>query len=196
MASPTPHSETRSMERASRQAAIAVLLVLSAGCSSSAAASRSVLGPSEGTTVTAAPSTATATVGPSALPTQPPRTLTFVLQPYGLAPNQPFLTPGTVVIDIAGGGYTFTVSVSGLVPGSPHKLDIHAGSCAVPNGDFTSILVTQFPADTAGNLVFSKHFARAWVVPTSGQFQGRLLSVHLGGDAGASPTLDCVDLTN
>jgi hypothetical protein len=122
--------------------------------------------------------------------------LTFVLQPYGLAPGQPFLTPGTVTIDIAGGGYTLTVSVSGLVPGSLHKLDIHAGSCAVPNGDFTSILVVNFPADAAGNLLFVKQYTGPWVVPTSGQFPGRLLSVHVHGDAGASPTLDCVDLTN
>jgi hypothetical protein len=83
-----------------------------------------------------------------------------------------------------------------MVPGSRHKLDIHAGSCAVPNGDYTTYVGLNVAADSSGNLLFVRQYTSPWVVPTSGQLAGRLLSVHLGGDAGPSPTLDCVDLTN
>ena len=172
------------------------MLVLLAACAPSATAPSAAVSPSELPAATVATPSPGPTATASASPSQVARTLTFVLQPYGLAPGQPFLTPGTVTIDIQGGGYTLTVSVSGLVPGSLHKLDIHAGSCAVPNGDFTSVVVVNFPADAAGNLLFVKRYTSPWVVPTSGQFPGRLLSVHLRGDAGVSPTLDCVDLTN
>ena len=187
--------QTRLVTRASRGFWLPAVVVLLAACSPSAPTSVAPSS-SEGPALTVAAPSPSPSIEASASPTQAARTLIFQLQPYGLAPGQTFRTPGTVTIDIAGGGYTLTVAVSGLVPGSLHKLDIHAGSCAVPNGDLTSILVVNFPADASGNLVFVRQYTRPWVVPTSGQFAGRLLSVHLRGDAGPSPTLDCVDLTN
>jgi hypothetical protein len=67
-----------------------------------------------GATSQSASATTAKSVTPTQAPTQTPQTLTFELQAGKRYPS----AHGTVMIDIRGYGYTLTVSVSGLVPGS------------------------------------------------------------------------------
>jgi hypothetical protein len=85
---------------------------------------------------------------PTPAPTQTPQTLTFKLQ----AGKRYQGAQGTVTIDIRGFGYTLTVAVSGLVPGSHYRMDIGDGTCTTGSSD---VVLTQDVQPTPdGRLIY------------------------------------------
>jgi hypothetical protein len=127
------------------------------------------------------------TTGPSA--SQEARVLTFDIAPMGVEEE----ARGTVVVEIAGDGYTMTITVENLVPGAQYPINMHSGACPNPEIDpATAVwIVQQTPADEDGTLMYERTFRMAWEVPEA----GRTLTIHgrLPDEAGTH--IACADLT-
>ena len=118
-----------------------------------------------------------------------PRTLTFDIQPMGTETE----ARGTVVVDVAGAGYTMTITVENLVPNAQYPINTHSGACPNPEiNEATALwIVQQTPADDSGTLVYEKEFSVPWDVPEA----GRTLTVHGRVPNDARTHIACADLT-
>ena len=122
-------------------------------------------------------------------PTQSARTLSFKIN---AAPG--YSKSGTARFDITTFGYTVTVTVKGLTPGSRHIINMHGGTCANQEISETSLRsIDDATVDATGTLTSVTNWARIWSVPTA----GRILTVH-GNDGtdGQLAHIACADLTN
>jgi len=152
--------------------ALQVLLALVACSGSSAAASQSA-------------SPTRATPSPTQAPTQTPQKLTFQLQ----AGKRYQAAQGTVTIDIKGYGYTLTVSVSGLVPGSHYRMEIGDGSCAENSLDV--VLTQDLQPNVDGRLVYVTSYPTTqYEIPDS----SRVLTVHQNITGFADDLVACTHL--
>jgi hypothetical protein len=138
-------------------------------------------------------STPTATPQPTPEPSitasQEARVLTFDIAPMGTETE----ARGTVVVDIAGGGYTMTITVENLVPNGQYPINTHSGACPNPEIDpATAVwIVQQTPADEAGTLTYEKTFDIPWDVPEA----GRTLTIHGRVPNESGTHIACADLT-
>jgi hypothetical protein len=150
-------------------------------------------GCSPGQTSPRASASATPTTEPSATGeiamSAEPRTLTFDIQPMGTETE----ARGTVVVDVAGAGYTMTITVENLVPNAQYPINTHSGSCPNPEiNEATAVwIVQQTPADDSGTLVYEKEFSIPWEIPEA----GRTLTVHGRVPNDARTHIACADLT-
>jgi hypothetical protein len=98
---------------------------------------------------------------------------------------------GTVRVDVKVHGYTVTVAVQGLAPNSGHGINVHAGSCAVPDTGLISNNAHAI-ADANGTFTSVESWTDVYSVPPA----GRILTVH--GDDQDSPFahIACANLTN
>jgi len=100
---------------------------------------------------------------------------------------------GTVVIDIANGGYVMTVTMEGLDPNSKHIINTHDTSCA-SLAVTTEFFRVEVRADATGRAVSVNPFPTTrYLVPA----EGRVVTVH--GNDGTNRALShvaCADLTN
>lgn len=132
--------------------------------------------------LSAEPSTPSPT--PEAL--QSPRTLTFDIEPMGLETE----AHGTVTVDVAGDGYTMTVTVEGLAPNGHYPLNLHPGACPNPQNTDAVWLDQDVQADETGTLLFEKTYSRLWDVPDGGQ----VLTIHGQSPVDARTHIACADL--
>ncbi|HEY7848058.1 MAG TPA: hypothetical protein VIC83_07695 [Candidatus Limnocylindria bacterium] len=122
------------------------------------------------------------------------RTLTFDIEPMATGGE----AHGTVVVDIAGGGYTMTITVENLEPNGRYPIHMLAGQCpnpktpsqANPEG-FAVIIVQQTPADESGTLTYEKQFQGLWEIPA----EGRTLAIGGRYPAKSNTNIACADLT-
>ena len=135
--------------------------------------------------------TATPEPTPTAEPavSQEPRTLTFDIEPMGLETE----ARGTVVVDIAGGGYTMTITVENLVPGGQYPINMHSGACPNPESSEATVvwIVQQTPTDDTGTLAYEKEFDEPWEIPEA----GRTLTIHGRVPNDSRTHIACADLT-
>lgn len=83
-----------------------------------------------------------------------------------------------------------TVPGSGLTPVPHHRLNMHAGTCALPSAEAIISVVQDVQSDADGKLVYVKSYPFAYHIPTV----GRVLAVH-GDKPGREGThIACVDL--
>lgn len=122
-------------------------------------------------------------------PTQSARTLNFKLN---AAPG--YTMGGTAQFDIGVYGYTVTVTVKGLTPGSRHMINMHGGTCASQEISETSLRrIDDATVSANGTLTSVTSWSRIWSVPTG----GRILTVHGNdGTEGQLAHIACADLTN
>ena len=134
--------------------------------------------------------------GPGAEPsaTQEARTLTFDIEPMATGGE----ARGTVVVDIAGGGYTMTITVENLEPNGQYPINMFAGQCPNPkvpsssNPDgYAVLIVQQTPADDSGTLTYEKEFQGLWEIPED----GRTLTIGGRAPAKSNTNIACADLT-
>ncbi len=138
---------------------------------------------------------ATAEPSETAEPTvsQEARTLTFDIEPMARGGE----ARGTVVVDIAGGGYTMTITVENLDPNGQYPINMFAGQCPNPelpgpdNPGVHVAIVSQTPADQSGTLMYEKEFEGLWEIPEAGR------TLTIGGRAPAknNTNIACADLT-
>ena len=105
---------------------------------------------------------------------------------------------GTVVVNIAGDGYTMTITVENLEPNGQYPINMFAGQCpnpklpsmANPEG-YAVLIVQQTPADDSGTLTYEKEFQGLWEIPEDGR------TLTIGGRAPAknNTNIACADLT-
>jgi len=122
-------------------------------------------------------------------PTQQARTLNFKLD---ASPG--YTIGGTAHFDISTYGYTLTVTVKGLTPGSRHMINTHGGTCASQETSGTSLRrIDDAMVNANGILTSVTSWQRIWSVPTG----GRILTVH-GNDGtdGQYGHIVCANLTN
>ena len=134
--------------------------------------------------------------GPSAEPsaTVEARTLTFDIEPMAAGGE----AHGTVVVDIAGGGYTMTITAENLEPSGQYPINMFAGQCPNPkvpsssNPDgYAVLIVQQTPADDSGTLTYEKQFQGLWEIPEA----GRVLTIGGRAPAEDNTNIACADLT-
>lgn len=138
---------------------------------------------------------ATAQASETAEPTvsQEARTLTFDIEPMATGGE----TRGTVVVDIAGGGYTMTITVENLDPNGQYPINMFAGHCPNPelpgpdNPGVHVAIVPQTPADESGTLTYEREFEGLWEIPEA----GRTLTIGGRAPAEANTNIACADLT-
>jgi hypothetical protein len=120
---------------------------------------------------------------------QETRTLTFDIEPMGTEGE----TRGTVVVDIAGAGYTMTITVQNLDPNGQYPINLHSGACPNPVLDEATAvwIVQQTPADESGTLTYEKDFDGMWEIPDA----GRTLTIHGRVPTDARTHIACADLT-
>jgi hypothetical protein len=124
---------------------------------------------------------------------QEARTLTFDIEPMATGAE----ARGTVVVDIAGGGYTMTITVEHLDPNGQYPINMFAGQCPnpeLPGPDtpgFFEAIVAQTPADESGTLTYEKEFEGLWEIPEA----GRTLTIGGRAPAEANTNIACADLT-
>ena len=122
------------------------------------------------------------------------RTLTFDIEPMAAGGE----ARGTVVVDIAGGGYTMTITVENLEPNGQYPINLFAGQCpnpkvpssANPDG-YAVLIVQQTPADDSGTLTYEKQFQGLWEIPEA----GRTLTVGGRVPVKNNTNIACADLT-
>lgn len=126
--------------------------------------------------------------------TAEPRTLTFDIEPMATGGE----ARGTVVVDIAGGGYTMTITVENLEPNGQYPINLFAGHCPnpkLPSGDnpdgYAVLIVQQTPADDSGTLTYEKEFEGLWEIPEA----GRTLTIGGRAPAKSNTNIACADLT-
>lgn len=125
---------------------------------------------------------------------QEARTLTFDIEPMAAGGE----ASGTVVVDIAGGGYTMTITVENLEPNGQYPINMFAGQCpnpkvpssANPDG-YAVLIVQQTPADDSGTLTYEKQFQGLWEIPEA----GRVLTIGGRAPAEDNTNIACADLT-
>jgi hypothetical protein len=179
-------------------AAAAVVVVLIVGAQF--AGSRGNGGLGAGSTAPSAPASlampsASAEASEAAEPTvsQQARTLTFDIEPMATGGE----ARGTVVVDIAGGGYTMTITVEDLDPNGQYPINMFAGQCPnpeLPSPDNPGVhvpIVSQTPADESGTLTYEKEFEGLWEIPEA----GRTLTIGGRAPAEANTNIACADLT-
>jgi hypothetical protein len=122
---------------------------------------------------------------PTQAPTQTPRKLTFELQ----SGKRYQAAKGTVTIDIKGYGYTLTVSVSGLVPGSHYRMDVGDGTCT---SDLAGVVLTQdVQPNVDGRLVYVTTYPTTkYEIPAS----SRVLTVRENIRIAADDLVACTHL--
>ena len=125
---------------------------------------------------------------------QEARTLTFDIEPMATGGE----ARGTVVVDIAGRGYTMTITVENLEPNGQYPITLFAGHCpnpelpsqANPDG-YAVLIVQQTPADDSGTLTYEKEFEGLWEIPEA----GRTLTIGGRAPAESNTNIACADLT-
>ena len=135
---------------------------------------------------------ASATAEPTV--SQEARTLTFDIEPMATGGE----ARGTVVVNIAGGGYTMTITVENLEPNGQYPINMFAGQCPNPkvpsssNPDgYAVLIVQQTPADDSGTLTYEKEFEGLWEIPED----GRTLTIGGRAPAKSNTNIACADLT-
>lgn len=124
---------------------------------------------------------------------QEARTLTFDIEPMATGGQ----ARGTVVVDIAGGGYTMTITVENLVPNGQYPITMFAGQCPTPylpgpdTPGYVVEIVRQTPADDSGTLMYEKEFEGLWEIPET----GRTLIISGRVPAESNTNIACADLT-
>ena len=94
-----------------------------------------------------------------------------------------------MTIDIKGYGYTLTVSVSGLVPGSHYRMEIGDGSCAENSLDV--VLTQDLQPNVDGRLVYVTSYPTTqYEIPDS----SRVLTVHQNITGFADDLVACTHL--
>jgi hypothetical protein len=137
--------------------------------------------------------TAEASETPESTASQEARTLTFDIEPMATGSE----ARGTVVVDIAGGGYTMTITVENLDPNGQYPINMFAGQCPNPelpgpdNPGVHVTIVSQTPADERGTLTYEKEFEGLWEIPEA----GRTLTIGGRAPADANTNIACADLT-
>ena len=132
--------------------------------------------------------------GPAEPSAQAARTLTFDIEPMATGGE----ARGTVVVDIAGGGYTMTITVENLEPNGQYPINMFAGQCPNPkvpsssNPDgYAVLIVQQAAADDSGTLTYEKEFEGLWQIPED----GRTLTIGGRAPAKSNTNIACADLT-
>lgn len=87
-------------------------------------------------------------------PAAPVTIQSFALFPFGNGGAH-----GTVTVRLQASGFAVSVAVQGLVPGTPHSIHLHAGSCGAAVAGTHLVILGTIAANGAGSGSIASHVA-------------------------------------